>query len=445
MRARLLLLTAAVLTTQTGCRLFERWQKDRPSAEPTARDRGKDPDWLRDRNRKGDSPYELPDRKKQPDSLLDPPTVPSSTVRTPPAGTWAGPTSKNFDLRNAAQRLISGVVETADGQVVEGAFVSLENADPTKNTPGAQVGVQTDRSGLFLIQGLKPGDTYVLTASVRNQAGRQYVTVPNQQVRIQLRDDFGVSPLTTPAPAGDRPAATASPSIPPPGDVAPPSLFDTPKGSTDTLPYPTNSDGSFSPVPAAPPVRPELVAPGPPAHNRLPPVAIPGPGGIAPPLLPTVPPSSPGTTSRSADRQYEIKLLDENGKVRTFPTGKDGDLVLLDFAATNCVHCSKAIPALTKLHDAYRDQAVRVVTVLCDPGTTRERLEAAEQYRKRHRFPYELLVEATAGQVQDAFGVKAYPHLVLLDGTGRKLWTGHPKQIDQLERTIRDFVDGRAK
>ena len=34
MRARWALLIAAVLTTQTGCRLFERWQKDRPSAEP---------------------------------------------------------------------------------------------------------------------------------------------------------------------------------------------------------------------------------------------------------------------------------------------------------------------------------------------------------------------------------------------------------------------------
>ncbi|QEL16065.1 thioredoxin-like domain-containing protein [Limnoglobus roseus] len=446
MRACWTLLVVGVLTTQTGCRLFERWQKDRPSAEPTSRTKDKD----RDRNlapdRKGDSPYELPtDRpKREPGSFLDPPTVPSSNVRVPAAGTWAGPTSKNFDLRNAAQRLISGTVETQDGQLVEGAFVALENADPTKNTPGAQIGVQTDRSGLFLIQGLKPGDTYILTASVRNQIGKQYVTVPNQQVKIQLRDDFAVTPLTTTPGGGgnDLPgAATASPSIPPPGgSVTAPPLFDTPRGggNGETLPYPSNNDGSFSPVPPAPPVRPELVAPGPPTNNRLPPVAIPGPS-VAPPLLP-----SPGSTSRSIDRDFEIKLLDEDGKVRSFPSGREGDLLLLDFASTNCIHCTKAIPTLTKLHDAYRDQALQVVTVLCDTGTTRQRLEAAEKYRKNHRFPYELQIEATAGTVQDAFSVKAYPTLVLIDGTGRRLWSGHPKQVDQLERAIREFVDARA-
>ncbi len=444
MRACWALLLAGLAAAQTGCRAFERWQRDRdrPSTNPASRTR--DPDWLKDRTRQpADSPYELPrdrERPRDPGNLLDPPTVPSSNVKVPAAGTWAGPTSKTFDLRGAAQRLISGVVETQDGRVVEGAFVALENADPTKNAPGAQVGVQTDRDGTFLIQGLKPGDTYLLTAQVKEWVGKQYVTVPNQQVRIQLRNDFGVAPLTGPSAAGDLPGS-GTPSVPPPtSGVTPPPLFGS-STNAETLPFPANNDGSFSPVPSAP-ARPDLIAPGPQPDFRTksPPVAIPGPGGVLP--LPTTPPT--GSTSKSIDRGLELKLLDLDGKERTLPTGRAGDLVLLNFASTDCVHCAKAIPRLEKLHDRYRDQAVEVLTVLCDEGSSRERLRAAESYRRGHRFPYGLAVEAKFGTAQDALKVRGYPTLVLLDGTGRTLWTGHPKDADRLERTVRDFLDSRA-
>lgn len=423
-------LLAALALSQTGCRVFEKWQKDRdrPSANPASRTR--DPDWLRDRNRKDDSPYELPNArapKREPGNLLDAPNVPSSSVRVPSANSWAEPTSKNFDVRAASEKLISGRVETPDGQVVENAFVALEHADPTKNTAGAQVGVQTDRNGTFLIQGLKAGDTYLLTASVRNWVGKQYVTVPNQKVRIQLRDDFAVPPLGGSGSAGDLPGS--SPSIPPPGGVTAPPLFDSRGG--EVLPYPNSNsnDGNFTPVS---PARPDLVAPGPQPGFRsaLPPVSIPGPA------VPPIPPPPSGSTSKTIDRRSEIRLIDIDGRDRTFPSGRSDDLVLLNFSATNCVHCTKSIPTLTRLHD--KNRALQVVTVLCDEGSTNERLRAAEKYKSRHRLPFDVNVEAKSGEVQTAFHVDGYPSLVLIDGTGRKLWEGHPKETDRLERILRD-------
>jgi thiol-disulfide isomerase/thioredoxin len=432
MKARWFPLLAALALAAPGCRLFEKWQqeRDRPSANPASRTR--DPDWLRDRNRNADSPYELPgDRgrtpKREPGNLLDPPNVPASNVRTPSAGSWGDPKSKNFDVRGAAERMIAGRVETPDGQVVENAFVALEHADPTKNAPGAQVGVQTDRNGTFLIQGLKTGDTYLLTATVRGWVGKQYVTVPNSRVRIQLRDDFAVPPLGAgSANPGDLPG---TPSIPPPNTVTAPPLFDTPRG--DVLPYPNTNDGNFSPIA---PARPDLVAPGPQPgfRNAAPPAAIPGP--VVPPIQP--PPPAGGSTSKTLDRRSEIRLLDADGRDRVLPTGRRDDLVLLSFSSTNCVHCVKSLPTLTRLHDDHRN--LQIVTVLCDDGSTSERLRAAERYRAKYRLPYAVNVEARPGDVQTAFHVEGYPSLVLIDGAGRALWEGHPKDASRLERILRD-------
>lgn len=427
MKARWFPLLAALAMASPGCRVFEKWQKDRdrPSANPASRTR--DPDWLRDRNRNADSPYELPrDKapKREPGSLLDPPNVPTSSVRTPSAGTWADPTGKNFDVRAASERIISGRVETADGQVVENAFVALEFADPSKNTAGAQVGVQTDRNGTFLIQGLKPGDTYLLTASVRNFVGKQYVTVPNQRVRIQLRDDFAVPPLGG-APAGDLPGA---PTVPPPGGVTAPPLFDSRGG--ELLPYPGSNDGNFSPVA---PARPDLVAPGP----------QPGFRGVSPPVSipsPVVPPSG-GSTSKTIDRRSELRLIDSTGRDRALPTGRADGLVLLNFSSTDCIHCVKSIPTLTKLHD--KNRSLQVVTVLCDEGSVNERIRAAERYRSRHKLPFDVTVEAKSGDIQNAYHVEGYPSLVLIDGSGKALWEGHPKESSQLERVLRNRLDDR--
>jgi hypothetical protein len=97
------------------------------------------------------------------------------------------------------------------------------------------------------------------------------------------------------------------------------------------------------------------------------------------------------------------------------------------------------------LQSKYRDQALEVVGVLCDAGTERERRRAAELYQADRELNFEVYVESTSGAVQDLFDVTGYPMVVLLDGRGRKLWSGHPKRAGELEQTIREFVESRTK
>lgn len=134
-------------------------------------------------------------------------------------------------------------------------------------------------------------------------------------------------------------------------------------------------------------------------------------------------------------------MLDGDGRDRVLPSGRRDDLVLLNFSSTNCIHCVKAIPTLSRLHEDHRE--LRIITVLCDEGSTNDRLRAAERYRSKYRLAFDVNIEHKPGEVQNAFHVDGYPSLVLIDGTGRKLWEGHPKDSARLERILRDRIANR--
>ena len=218
------------------------------------------------------------------------------------------------------------------------------------------------------------------------------------------------------------------------------------------LPYPAENrpaDGAYSPIPpaAAKPViplpkppampRPDLVAPGP--HPDKPPVTnIPGPPAAGE-LLP--PPPLPPTTSRSSPKPSpgRFTLTDPLGRPREFPSGRAGELVLLDFMTTTCVPCTRAVPALTALQAKHGAAGLEVVGVACDDLGETARRSAAAKYADDHRLNYLVYAEpgSAPGSVMKHFGVTTFPTLVLIDGTGSILWKGRPADVGELERVVR--------
>jgi hypothetical protein len=448
-----LLLIAMTVCSQTGCRVFERWNRDRdrPSANPVSRTR--EDDWLRwrerERERDRDSDQRPATRNpSRPLPYLDPPMGTTSNPRGSRTEPWNTTTSEpRTDARSndprSTQGVIAGIVETLDGQLVENVFVRIEPADPTRSSSGGELGVMTDRQGAFLIQRQQPSQTYILTAEAkqgtRTFVGRQYVTVPNDRVRLILRDDFAVSP-------NDLPSRNV-PSVPAPGgegrqnnEIRPPALFSEPSRGDSTLPFPGENRGGW---PATSPPRGDLVAPGPTPlwRNESPPVAIPGPGS-APPLLPMGPNPS---TSRTIPMNAETLLITTEGRERTLTTDRDADFVLLVYLTTTSEPSRRATVKIRKLQERYRDQALEVLGVICDSGTERERRKLAERYKIEQELNFDTFVESTPGVVQDAYEIAGYPTMVLLDGRGRKLWTGHPKRIDELDSLIREAITSRSK
>jgi thiol-disulfide isomerase/thioredoxin len=93
-----------------------------------------------------------------------------------------------------------------------------------------------------------------------------------------------------------------------------------------------------------------------------------------------------------------------------------GKVVLLDFWATWCGPCIKAMPSIQKLHDKYKDKAVAIYGV-----NTWERgaADLAQKYMEKNSFTYGLLLKGD--ELAKAYGISGIPTLVLIGPDGKIL------------------------
>jgi thiol-disulfide isomerase/thioredoxin len=419
----------------SGCKYLERDRPPRGPAEPASRTRS-DP--------KGGKGW------------LDGPGPGLDKVGTPPADTWASPSSPGYDLNREVRGVLGGFVEDPDGRKVPDVFIEVEPA--AGDGAGAPVGVQTGRDGYFLIQGLKPKQTYQLTARARQDgrelAGRAYAQTSTERslfTRITLIE--GLSFPGGPSGGGrDLPAPPGGTS--PPGDALPPPVL--PSGTAEPRgPSSRDREGTGLPLPSAagsvPDLprtsRPDLMTVEPDKEFRPPATNIPSPPNTTPiPSPPSPPPATgAGRSARSVKAGAEFTLVDTIGVPREFPGGRPGELVLLDFMTTSCVPCKHALPTLRSLQTKYGLRGVELVGVACDDAGLPQRRALAAAYQKAERLNYLLYTEPTEhpGKLRDRFGVQGYPTLVLIDGSGEVLWRGHPNDAAELERVIDDALAGR--
>jgi thiol-disulfide isomerase/thioredoxin len=419
----------AACAALSGCKYLDRERSPRGSAEPASRTKS-DP--------KGGKDW------------LDGPGPGLGKVGTPPADSWADPKTPGYDVDREVRGVLGGFVEDPDGRKVRDAFIEVEPAGGSGD--GAPVGVQTGRDGYFLIKGLKPKQTYQLTARVkldgRELSGRAYAQTSAERslfTRITLIEGLAFSDGSAgggrdlPAPPGGAPGAAIPPPVLPSGTPRMPSSRDEGTG----LPLPSAAE-AVPDLPRSPTVapRPDLMTEGPDAGFRPPATNIPAPTPPSTSPIPA-PPSTPpatgaGRSARSVKAGAEFTLLDTMGVPREFPSGRTGELVLLDFMTTSCVPCKHALPTLRGLQSKYGLRGVELVGVVCDEADLPQRRALAAAYQKSERLNYLLYTESVAspGRLRERYGVQGYPTLVLLDGTGEVLWRGHPKDAAELEQVI---------
>ena len=403
-------------------------------------------------------------------------TLPTSSVPNPhwldnppnndlPPNPSARAASTGNDLRGPSisgqtevKGTLAGFVDGSDGRKLRGVFIEVEPVGGVVSA-GKPIGVQTDDQGYFLIKGLKPEQTYILTAHATRDGqamgGQVYAKTPNVHVRLPLIDGLALGSGRSPS-GSPNPFDTPSPS--PASTVTPPPPLPSPQPRTDnpnpTLSPPATSspDGSWSPTgpspiaPIPPVSRPDLMTDGPQPGIRPPATNIPPPASnIPPPGLPTeLPPplsstGKPNTTlSRSVRPKTEFVLLDTLGRPREFPSGRPEELILLDFMTTTCGPCKKAVPVLKDLQSRYGSRGLDVIGVTCDIIDTPQRRAVASAYQRDHGLNYLLYVEpgSKPGAVMDRYGVKFFPTLVLITGTGEVLWKGDARDRKTLEAVI---------
>jgi peroxiredoxin len=102
-----------------------------------------------------------------------------------------------------------------------------------------------------------------------------------------------------------------------------------------------------------------------------------------------------------------------------------GKVVILDFWATWCGPCIAAIPHMNDLADRFRAD-------VCVVGISREAAskfdEGMERIGRMHEFRYALAVDS-AGTMQQAVGITAIPHCLVIGRDWTVRWQGHPSRL----------------
>jgi cytochrome c biogenesis protein CcmG, thiol:disulfide interchange protein DsbE len=104
---------------------------------------------------------------------------------------------------------------------------------------------------------------------------------------------------------------------------------------------------------------------------------------------------------------------------------REGKFVLVDFWATWCGPCRKAIPELNAIQKKFGEKLVVI-------GLSDEK-EDAVKAMKEPVMDYAVAID-TQGRTKKALEVKGIPHVILIDPQGVVRWEGYPL-LDGFELT----------
>jgi thiol-disulfide isomerase/thioredoxin len=262
-------------------------------------------------------------------------------------------------------------------------------------------------------------------------------------------------PLTDPPPANDTPQSL------PAAAEAPASQPATPAGAAEsTAPPAETPDATPAPTEPAPNANDQASTRRRPTwgevirarHTAL--VSDPGGSAGTRPATSRSAPSQAARDPRPISCQFDAKtarlvdfaLPDLQGRTVHF-RDLDSDFVLIDFWGSWCGPCVGAIPHLVELQKQYGADRLKVVGIAYEDAPPRQAAVAAGSTARRLGVNYAVLLGGTDGApcpVQAAFGVRAFPTMVLLDRHGRVLWrdTGATSlTLGRLDRVLASRLD----
>lgn len=105
-----------------------------------------------------------------------------------------------------------------------------------------------------------------------------------------------------------------------------------------------------------------------------------------------------------------------------------GRLVVVDFWATWCGPCVKAVPHMIELNQQYTARGVQIIGVSLD----RSRRDL-DRFVRKNRMPWPQYFDADGGtsQMSGEWGVRGIPRIFILSPEGEVLWVGHPARMDK--------------
>ena len=114
--------------------------------------------------------------------------------------------------------------------------------------------------------------------------------------------------------------------------------------------------------------------------------------------------------------EFSLKDLDNN--LQSYDDLKGEQITLIDFWATWCKPCRKAIPELNKIYDTYKDRGVQIIGVNCDgPRSTAKVAPMA----KSLNIQYPVLLDINS-DIMNELNLANFPALLAVNSKGKVLY-----------------------
>ena len=111
--------------------------------------------------------------------------------------------------------------------------------------------------------------------------------------------------------------------------------------------------------------------------------------------------TAPAIEAMDINQHTSIKLQDYLGKV-----------VLIDFWASWCVPCRRALPELNRLRNRFKDKNFEVLAINLDKNS-----QDAQRFLNRYPVQYPVLIDVPAAQLR-AYQIEGLPVSYLIDKNG---------------------------
>jgi len=98
------------------------------------------------------------------------------------------------------------------------------------------------------------------------------------------------------------------------------------------------------------------------------------------------------------------------------------ECVLLEFWATWCSACRKAVPKMNRWHEKY-GKKLRIIAV------TMEDPQKVANFIKDNKIEYAVAIDDDQ-KTTTAYGIRAIPYIYLIDDWGKVAWQGFAEALD---------------
>jgi len=143
------------------------------------------------------------------------------------------------------------------------------------------------------------------------------------------------------------------------------------------------------------------------------------------------------TTQYSLTAQHvtDFSLENTDNALVSLDELKGGKLTVIDFWATWCKPCTKAMPKLNDIYHNYKDQGLNMIGISCDGPRSISKVNMVSQSL---RIDYPILKDIDC-EVMNTYQFQAFPTLIILDDEQNIVYV-HEGFVSGDERKIEEEI-----